>query len=240
MATPYPLPSKPDPFQDGNESDSQGPLPCEKLVNNHASRLARILGLGDNARVSVPAPPISQERVSCAGACLPADSGTAQDSPESLYRQLHQMAERCMRGQSPDHTLQTTALVHEAYLRLAERAPTTRAERAEFLAMASKAMRHVLVDHARGKRRLKRSPPGSKESLDEISVAYDERAFDLLNLHDVLEKLATFDATMAKVVEMRFFGGLSMPDCADLLDIPLRTLERDWSATRAWIMAELS
>ncbi len=213
---------------------------CAPRPIARASTLARTLGLGENSRMNYGSPPASDSGNDQAKSNDVPSNGANSCSPESLYMELHQMAERCMRGQSPGHTLQTTALVHEAYLRLAERAPTTRAERAEFLAMASKAMRHVLVDHARGRQRIKRSPPGSKEPLDQISVAYEERAIDLLNLNDVLEKLSAFDPTMAKVVEMRFFGGLAMADCAELLEIPLRTLERNWSATRAWIIAELT
>jgi RNA polymerase sigma factor (TIGR02999 family) len=153
--------------------------------------------------------------------------------------ELHKLAERYMRGQAPEHTLQTTALVHEAYLKLAERAPRTREERSQFLAMASKAMRHVLVDHARGRNRQKRTAPGQKQPLDQITLAYEERAVDLLALHNALERLAGFDPQMAKLVELRFFGGLSMQECSEVMDEPLRTLERGWQTTRAWLAAEM-
>jgi RNA polymerase sigma factor (TIGR02999 family) len=153
--------------------------------------------------------------------------------------ELHKLAERCMRRQSPEHTLQTTALVHEAYLKLAGHAPRTREERSQFLAMAARTMRHVLVDHARSRGRQKRTPPGRSQALEQIEVCYEQRAVDLLALHEALERLAGFDPQMAKLVELRFFGGLSMQECAELMDEPLRTLERGWQTTRAWLAAEM-
>ncbi len=193
----------------------------------------------ERAPTQASAPPVQTQ---ADPASDPSENGELQPSecsPESLYLELHRMAARCMRGQAPDHTLQTTALVHEAYLKLAQRAPRTRDERAQFLAMASKAMRHVLVDHARGKNRDKRKAPGQKQPLDQISVAYEERAVNLLGLHDALERMAQFDPSMAKLVELRFFGGLSMAECAEVLDEPLRTLERGWQTARAWLAAEI-
>ncbi len=158
----------------------------------------------------------------------------------SLYAELHARAQNVMRGQSPAHTLQPTALVHEVLLKLWGGKEPAWEDRARFLAAASKAMRHVLVDHARARGREKRSPPGDRLPLDDITAAYEARAIDLLALDEALNRLTAFDPVMARAVELRFFGGQSVEDTARLLDIPVRTLERRWSAVRAWLFAEVS
>jgi len=160
-------------------------------------------------------------------------------SVESLYRELHQMAERCMRGQPADHTLQATALVHEAYLRMAGDGGSTPEHRAQFLVTAAKAMRHVLVDHARARASQKRTPPGSEVPLDRIFVAYESRALDLVVLDDTLTRLQEFDPGMAQAVELRFFGGLSLAECATCLGVTRRVLERRWVTVRAWLHAQM-
>jgi RNA polymerase sigma factor (TIGR02999 family) len=169
---------------------------------------------------------------------VPEDVGPSP-SVESLYAELHRLAEQCMLGQPPGHTLQTTALVHEAYLRLAPKAHLAWEDRARFLATAAKAMRHVLVDHARARSRRKRTPPGQELPLDRIVPAYEDRAHDLVALDEALERLAAFDAPMAQAVELRFFGGISFEECARVLGLPLRTFERRWAAVKAWLRAEV-
>ena len=144
-----------------------------------------------------------------------------------------------MRRQPRDHTLQTTALVHEACLKIFGKERLVSTDRAHLLALASTAMRSVLVDHARARGRVKRLPPGERVPIDEIQCAYEERAIDLLALDDALSKLARFEPVMARAVELHFFGGLSLEDTARALELPLRTLERRWSATRAWLRAEM-
>ncbi len=156
-----------------------------------------------------------------------------------LYADLRARAERCMRGQPPDLTLQTTALVHEACLKLFGRERLESEDRGHLLALASSAMRSVLVDHARARNRLKRSAPGKSVPLDGISVAFEERAVDLLALQEALERLAGFDPPMARAVDLAFFGGLSLEETARLLELPQRTFERRWAATRAWLRAEI-
>lgn len=156
-----------------------------------------------------------------------------------LYAELRARAERFMRGQPRDHTLQTTALVHEACLKIFGNEGLEGANRAHVLALAATAMRTVLVDHARARGRVKRVPPGERVPIDELHVAYEERAVDLLALDEALSKLAAVDAVMSRVVELHFFGGLSLEDTARAVNLPLRTLERRWAATRAWLRAEI-
>jgi RNA polymerase sigma factor (TIGR02999 family) len=156
-----------------------------------------------------------------------------------LYTELRARAERFMRGQPRDLTLQTTALVNEACLKLFGQERLAGADRTHLLALASTAMRSVLVDHARARGRVKRLPPGERLPIDEVHVAFEERAIDLLALDEALKKLAAFDPCMARVVELHFFGGLSLEDTASAVGMPLRTLERRWKATRAWLRAEV-
>jgi RNA polymerase sigma factor (TIGR02999 family) len=168
------------------------------------------------------------------------DRNDAQDGLlGELYSELRRRAERFMRGQPRDLTLQTTALVHEACLKIFGQERLEGADRAHLLALASTAMRSVLVDQARARGRIKRLPPGERVPIDDLQVAYEDRAVDLLALDDALARLATFDPPMAKAVELHFFGGLALEDTARTLGMPLRTLERRWAATRAWLRTEI-
>lgn len=151
-----------------------------------------------------------------------------------IYGELRRHAEHFMRGQPPDHTLQATALVNETFLKLSNK-DLVRTDRAHLLALAATAMRQVLVDHARARRCAKRSPPGERISSDEIQSAFEERAVDVLALDAALSKLAGIDPTMARAVDLHFFAGLTMEATADAVGMPLRTLERRWYATRAWL-----
>jgi len=156
-----------------------------------------------------------------------------------LYRELHDQAECAMRGQPGRHTLQATALVHEMWIKIEARRAQGWNDRRHFLATASHAMRQVLVDHARARRRLRREPPGEQEPLDRIVVSYEERALDLVALDDALRRLAEFNPDMAQAVELRFFAGASSEEAAEILGISSRTFERRWSAARTWLRAEL-
>lgn len=163
--------------------------------------------------------------------------GRAADELFSLvYEELHSMAVHRLRNQGPEHTLQPTALVNEAYLRV------FRGEwnnREHFRAVAARAMRSILVDHARRKRRQKRSAEGVRVLLDDLIVAFEERSGDLLGLDEALERLARIDPTAARLVELRFFGGQSMPEVAHSLGISLRSAQREWATARAWLREEL-
>ena len=156
-----------------------------------------------------------------------------------IYRELHAEARHQMNHQAPGHTLRTTALVHEAYLRLARLEDVRWDNRRHFLGVAAKAMRSALVDHARKRSRQKRGSGRPPRPLDQVVVAYEERSTDLLALDAALKRLGEGDPEAARVVELRFFGGLAMPQVARVLSIPLRRAERLWSFARAWLGREL-
>lgn len=156
-----------------------------------------------------------------------------------VYRELRAIATACMRGQRPDHTLQPTALVSEAYLKLFRRTDAKWNDRKHFFALAAKAMRQLLVDHARARSAEKRG--GHREDLS-LDAAVSQAAgfdFDLIDLNDLLDEMAGFDAAQARVVELRYFGGLEMQQIADVLGTSLSTVEREWRAARAWLFVRL-
>ena len=156
-----------------------------------------------------------------------------------LYPELRRRAENFMRGQRRDWTMQTTSLVNDACLRIFGRAELEGADRAQILALASTAMRCILVDNARRHGRIKRQPAGQRVPLDEVRLAFEDRAIDLLALDEALAKLAAVDPRMAQAVDVHFFAGLPLADTARLLGMPLRTLERHWNATKAWLRTQI-
>lgn len=186
---------------------------------------------------------ISETGVRGAAAELSSASLVESDEPNhllvELYCDLRALAERLMREQRSDSLLQKTALVHEACLKLLGRESVEGCDRVQVLALAAVAMRNLLVDRARTRNRQKRSPRGARVPFESISLAFENRAVDLLGLHDALGKLEEFDPEMARAVELRFFGGLSMEETARCLEVPLRTLERRWETTRFWLRAEI-
>jgi RNA polymerase sigma factor (TIGR02999 family) len=154
--------------------------------------------------------------------------------------ELQRLAHHYMSRERPGHTLQTTALLDDAYLRLAEKSPVQWENRAHFFAVAAQIMRRIMVDHARQRDALKRGGGVIKITLDECVAVTQTRAAELLALDEALEKLAAADQRKAKVVEMRYFGGLTMEEIADVLKIHVNTVTRDWTAARAWLFAALS
>jgi RNA polymerase sigma factor (TIGR02999 family) len=150
-----------------------------------------------------------------------------------LYSELHEIAERHMSGERPDHTLQPTALVNEAFLRMTG-SDMGYNDRSHFLRTASRAMRNVLVDYARARNAAKRGD-GLRVTLDEGLAARDDRVVDLLVLDDALDRLAEAEPRWARVVELRCFGGLEVPEVAAALDISAATAKRDWRFARAWL-----
>jgi len=177
--------------------------------------------------------------------------GNAQNSPEGgqtgahrlsfslVYDELHRMAHRQLQGERQDHTFATTDLVHEAWLRLA---PDTGAEpttESQFLALASSAMRRVLIDYARRHQAAKRGGGDRPVTLDETMVAAEEQSGDLVALDDALSRLATLDERLARVVECRYFGGLTEEETAGALGVTARTVRRDWVKAKAWLYREL-
>jgi RNA polymerase sigma-70 factor (ECF subfamily) len=161
-----------------------------------------------------------------------------------VYEELRHLARGMMQGQPSGHTLQPTALVHEAYAKLLGSAELSVESRAHFFALAALAMRQVLANHARAKRAEKRSAEGSRVTLAEVAAAGvgggEQREVDVLGLDDALTKLASLDARQAKLVELRFFGGLTMDETAGLMGVSVPTLEREWRAAKAFLRAELS
>ncbi len=157
-----------------------------------------------------------------------------------LYSELHGLAARLMASQPRGQTLQATALVSEAYLRLAKTRGRTWEGRAHLMSVASQAMRCVLIDHARQRVQRRLTPSDAASALDRILVTYQDKVIDLLALDEALKKLAEFAPEMARAVDLRFFAGLGMDEVADILEMPRRTLDRRWEATRAWLFEELS
>jgi RNA polymerase sigma-70 factor (ECF subfamily) len=156
-----------------------------------------------------------------------------------VYRELRKRAAWYMRRERPDHTLQPTALVHEAYLRLAQKESIDWQSRAHFYALASGEMRRILVDHARNRAAAKRGGPLGKISLDDNAAFCTSRPEEMLTLHDALQQLAELAPRQARVVEMRFFGGLTEAEIAEVLGISVRTVKNDWRAARAWLHRRL-
>lgn len=156
-----------------------------------------------------------------------------------VYEELRRLAHHYMQQQRPDHTLQTTALVHEAYLKLAAHAEPSYANRSHFLAVAAKAMRQILVDHAKATLREKRGAGVKPLELDEAALVSPEPTQEIVELDEALEKLAAMDARKARVVELSYFGGLTQEEIAEALDISVVTVRRDWTFSRAWLYAQL-
>lgn len=156
-----------------------------------------------------------------------------------VYDELRRLAQGCLDHERPDHTLQATALVHEAYLKLVGQNSLGFRSRAAFFGAAATVMRRILVDHARAKRREKRGGDAVKVTLDDALALAEQRADNLPALDEALTALAALDPRKARLVELRFFAGLSMPDAAEMLGIPLRSAERDWTMARAWLRRRL-
>jgi len=159
---------------------------------------------------------------------------------ERLYRDLRRIAAAHLRAERPNHTLQPTALVHEAYARLAGQSEIDLKDRVHFLAIVSHLMRQVLVDYAKARRAAKRGGGGRQVTLDECMFVENTRSLDVLIMDELLERLTKLNARHARIVEMHFFGGLSFEEIADVLGIGLRTVERDWKMARAWLRSEIS
>jgi RNA polymerase sigma-70 factor, ECF subfamily len=153
--------------------------------------------------------------------------------------ELRRIAANYMRRESPSHTLQATALVNEAYLKLVEQEQGQWKNRAHFFALASMLMRRILLDHARTQRRIKRGGEVVHVDLEDVVVITPERSEELIALDEALERLAEFDATKSKVVEMRFFGGLSVDEVAEVLGLAPVTVMHHWRLAKAWLGREI-
>jgi RNA polymerase sigma factor (TIGR02999 family) len=152
-----------------------------------------------------------------------------------IYAEMRRLAGAYMRRERPDHTLQPTALVHEAYLRLVEQRSVDWQSRAHFMGIAAQVMRRILIDHARGRLRQKRGAGKQNVQLEEGWAFSADKSSSLIKLDDALTELAERDPRQAKIVELRFFGGLTVEETAKLLDISPKTVKRDWAVAKAWL-----
>ncbi len=168
------------------------------------------------------------------------DDSAARRLLPLVYEELRAIAGEMFQNQPPDHTLQPTALVHEAYVRLVNHQQTEWIDRAHFLAVAAKAMRNLLIDHARKRKAGKRGGGQERVTLDAVVDSAAERSIDLLALDEALETLACLHERQARVVELRFFGGLTVPVAAQVLEVSPATVDNDWRMARAWLTHQLS
>ena len=157
-----------------------------------------------------------------------------------VYEELRRQAARYLRRERPGHTLQTTALIHEAYLRLIDQKNVRWQNRAHFFAIAAQLMRRILVDHARGRQAAKRGGSDIKLPLEEAMIGSEGRGVDLVALDEALERLASIDPQQSRVVELKFFSGLSVEETAEVLGVSQRTVKRDWNVAKAWLRREIS
>ena len=157
-----------------------------------------------------------------------------------VYNELRRLARKYLRHERANHTLQPTALVNEAYLRLVDQHSVLWQNRAQFFGLAAKLMRNILVDHARSREAAKRGGQHYSVSVSELDRFSKSSEVDLVVLHEALERLAAYDNQKSRIVELRFFGGLTIEETAEVLDISHATVERDWKMARAWLRRELS
>ena len=157
-----------------------------------------------------------------------------------VYDELRRLASGYMRRERPDHMLQTTALVHEAYLRLVDSPHVNYETRTHFFAVAAQVMRHILVDHARGQRRAKRGNGIRSLDLSDVAVLSDDRAEEVIAVNSALDKLTALDARKGRVFELRYFGGMSVEEAADALKVSAVTVARDWRMAKAWLRREIA
>jgi RNA polymerase sigma-70 factor, ECF subfamily len=168
------------------------------------------------------------------------DEGALEKLIPLVQPELHRLAHHYMSRERAGHTLQTTALLNEAYLQLTAKTPRPWQNRPHFMAVAAQLMRRIMVDHARARHALKRGAGAIRVTLDEAALVTEERAEELLALDEALEKLAGFDRRRCEIVEMRYFGGLTVEEIADVLKVHPNTVMRDWRAAKAWLYAELT
>ncbi len=157
-----------------------------------------------------------------------------------VYDELRRTASSYMRRENPHHILQTTALVHEAYLRLVKQRNVRWQTRTQFFAVAAQVMRHILIDHARGVRTTKRGGGVQPVQLDDVAVLSDERAEELIAVDCALERLSAMDSRKGRIVELRYFGGMSVDETAEALKLSPVTVARDWRIAKAWLRREIT
>src|SRR6476469_4250594 len=168
------------------------------------------------------------------------DDGAREKSCPLMHPELHRLSPQYRSRERAGHTLQTTAVLNEAYLRLVDNTQTVWQGRTHFIAADAQMMRHIMVDHARKYQSLKRGGGALKVTLDEAALVTETRSQELLDLDEALERLAAQDARKSQIVELRYFGGLTVEETAQFLKLSQRTVEREWTAAKAWLYRELS
>lgn len=171
---------------------------------------------------------------------MASDKETLDKLMPVVYDELRRQAARYLRREHAGHTLQTTALIHEAYVRLVDQHNVRWQNRAQFFGMAAQMMRRILVDHARTKKRAKRGGSDIKVSLADATIPVEEQNLDVVALDEALNRLAEIDEQQSRVVELRFFSGLTVEETAEVMHISPATVKRDWSMAKAWLHRELS
>jgi RNA polymerase sigma factor (TIGR02999 family) len=194
----------------------------------------------DLATTSEAATPSGSEITQWLAACKGGDTAALEKLMPLVYDELHRQALRFFNRERPGHTLQPTALVNEVYLRLAKQHDTAWQNRAQFFAVAAQMMRRVLVSHARARQAAKRGGIEQKITLDEGFAAAPERDVNLLALDEALKKLATVDLEKSRMVELRFFSGLSVEETAEVMGVSPRTIDRQWQTAKAWLHREIT
>jgi RNA polymerase sigma factor (TIGR02999 family) len=185
-------------------------------------------------------PSISQQRVTdLLVQWSQGDDAALVELTPLVYDELRRVAHCYLSGQRPDHTLQTTALVNEAYLRLADQTNPCWQNRAHFFAVAARAMRQILVSYARTQQAQKRGGGAVKVDLDEVALVSPEESKEIVELHEALEQLSALDSRKAQVVELKYFGGLNYEEIAEVLKISRITARRDWEFAKVWLYTEL-
>jgi len=190
-------------------------------------------------RASQPGEPAAEDISTLLRAWSDGDQSALEQLTPVVYDELHRLARRYMKGERSGHSLQTTALVNEAYMRLVDYERMQWQNRAHFFAVSAQLMRRILVEHAR-RHNLKRGGGVQHVSLDEAAMVHGDPDADLVTLDDAMNGLARIDARKVQVVEMRFFGGLSVEETAEVLKVSPVTVKRDWRAARAWLYRELT
>src|ERR671930_595657 len=186
------------------------------------------------------APSVSQQRVTeLLAQWSHGDNAALVELTPLVYEELRRVAHRHLSGQRANHTLQTTALVNEAYLRLADQTNPRLQNRAHFFAVAARAMRQILVSHARTQQAQKRGGGAFKVDLDEAALVSPEESKEIVELHEALEQLSALDSRKAQIVELKYFGGLNYDEIAEVLKISRITVRRDWEFAKVWLYTEL-
>ena len=167
------------------------------------------------------------------------DKGAFDDLMTIVYEELQRLARRQLAKERADHTLQTAALVNETYLKLVDQKRVQWKDRSHFFALASKLMRRILIDYARSRQYAKRGGGAPKVALDEVVIVSPERAAEMIALDDALTALANHDERKSRIVELRFFGGLSIEETAEVLGVSPGTVMKDWTLAKAWLQREM-